>query len=191
MLDYSMRRQLMDQYRNYAKSIGGVRMLEQAAEDLKIIDMDAYMDFGISQYKMVDGEFQDLGPFIKLTPRHVAGIRFMIEGGDLSVGVVDTSMTLSEAARVLLPKIGHLDKSYDEDNNKILLTGSYRGVRIILEDTPPETCTVEKVEEEVEVPEKVIAAHTKKRTRFKLVGDCEPLMKSEKISLDNPVVGDV
>lgn len=181
---YTLRNRLGTQYRDYATNMAALRSIEIVAEDLGIIDLDFYIDFGISDYKTLDGEFKDLGPYLKLEPAHVPGVGFGMNKDGPTMELTDTTPTLGEAARLLLSKIGQLDKSYDEDTNKIRLTGTYKGVRIILEDTPPSTCTVEKIEEEVEVPEKVIAAHTEKQVRYKLVGDCEPLMKKEKISLD-------
>ena len=169
----TVREQIQNSYANYAKTLARIGMIETVAEDLGLAEMEFYLE-----YRTEDTDYrtwQDRGPYIKLQPHHVPGLTAAYQ-------LVDTTPTLADAARVLMPKVGRLEKSFDEDKNKIRLTGVYNGVRVILEDTPPSTCTVEKIEEEVEVPEQVIEAHTEKKVRYVLKGDCDPLMAREQVA---------
>jgi hypothetical protein len=104
----------------------------------------------------------------------------------VSIGCKNDESTLDEVARKLA-KAGKVTKGFDESGNRLELTVVTGGVNVKVKFQPPSTCTVEKVEEEVEVPEKVVPAHTEKRVRFKLVGDCGPLLKAQEAQAD-PVV---
>ena len=170
--------QINSRYSWQAKMLADTSKIEEAFKGLELLEADFWADFGQTEYfagKAVEGLY------IKLEPKNVPGIAWTMEGGETSLSVVDTTPTLGDAARVLLYKVGKWTKEFDGDNNRIRLIGEYKGVRIILEDTPPETCTVEKIEEEVEVPEKVIPAHKEIKTRFVLKGDCDPLLTEREV----------
>jgi hypothetical protein len=113
-------------------------------------------------------------PSITIYPAHVPGIALGIAEEGPTLDIVETAPGLAEIVRLLLPKCGKLDKSYDEQSNQLTVRGTYEGVDIIIHDTPPATCTVESVVEEVEIPAR--PASVEKRTRYKLVGDCVPLL---------------
>ncbi len=160
----TLQEQLNQRYAWQAKMIAETSQLEAAFEGLGLLNVTCWPDFGSDEY--VDGKLVK-GLYIKLTPSQV---------GDHS--------TLADAAQALLTKVGRWTKSFDATNNLIQLTGEYRNVRIVVQDAPPATCTVQKVEEEVEVPEQIIAAHTETKVRYVMVGDCDPLMtqQSEAVS---------
>ena len=92
---------------------------------------------------------------------------------------VTESNPLQEMTKRLLPKVGKFVKGFDEAYNQVTLTAEVRGVTLKLAMSTPSTCTVETVTEEVEVAEQVIPAHTEKKTRYVLKGDCDPIMASE------------
>lgn len=94
------------------------------------------------------------------------------------VGIKNDEATLDAVARKLAA-YGKVTKDFDQEFNHIGLSANVNGVRVKVMFTPPETCTVERVEEEVDVEEKVIPAHKEKRTRFVLKGDCGPLLKPQ------------
>lgn len=173
----TVREQFQQRYEWQAEQIAVTHQLREAAKNLGLLDADFYMDFGDGEYR--DGRLIP-GPYIKLDPKHVPGIALSMGLDGPTMHVVDTTPTLADAARLLMPKIGKWKKSFDEESNLLKLEGEYKGVRIILQDTPPETCTVEKIEEEVEVPEQVIAAHTETKVRYVLKGDCDPLLATNK-----------
>lgn len=169
----TIRDQLSSALKWRAESIAAIVLISGACEGLGLLDADFWMDSG-------DGEFYKdksiPGPYIKLEPRHVPGIAFGMSKEGPTIGLVDTTPTLGDAAQILLPKVGKWAKDFDETRNLIRLVGEFKGVRIVLQDTPPDTCTVRKIEEDVEVPEKIIAAHTEKKIRYVMEGDCDPLM---------------
>lgn len=92
---------------------------------------------------------------------------------------------MARLAKQLLPKLGELRKEFDETQNRLRLVADYKGVQIMLEAEPPKTCMVEKVEEVVEVPEQIVPAHTEKKVRWVMTGDCDPLMQPA--SIEEPV----
>lgn len=85
---------------------------------------------------------------------------------------------LPSIAKRLLPFVGKFEKSFDEKENQVILTGTYQGIKVILWDYPPNTCTVERIEEDVLVPEQVVPEHTEKKVRYRLVGDCDPILEA-------------
>lgn len=179
----SVRDQLNEQIMWRAQSMASIVIVRKAFEGLGLLDADFYAEFGDGEWctdKVIDG------PYIRLEPRHVAGIAFGMTAEGPTIGLVDTTPTLGDAAKALLPKVGKWEKSFNDELNLIRLTGHYNGVRIVLQDTPPDTCTVRKVVEEVEIPEKVIVAHTEKKIRYVLEGGCDPLMTA---SAAQPVTG--
>lgn len=174
----TIREQLQHRYTWMAKSLAVVSQIETAAEGLEIMDGDFYLDFGEVEY--INGESVP-GAFIRLRPREVPGVRFSLRRSETSpylqepsLEVVNTAPTLADAARTLLSKVGRWEKEFDGQNNLLRLVGTYKGVRIILSDTPPETCTIRKVEVEEVVPAR--EAYTTKRTKYVLEGDCDPLL---------------
>jgi hypothetical protein len=93
------------------------------------------------------------------------------------------SENLATVAKTLLPKLGELRKEFDETQNRISLVAEYKGVKIVLSSETPKTCTVEKVEETVEVPEQIVPAHVEKKVRWVMKGDCDPLIVPTEPSL--------
>ena len=172
----TLREQFDHDFRYYAEQIGKFWQLREVVEELGLLDLDIYVNKGTSWY---DSEaHKSTGPYIELEPRHVPGIGIRAVGPPdlegIAFGLTDTTPTLGDAAKVLLPKIGRFEKGYDARNNLLTLTAHYKGVRIVLKDTPPDTCTVEKVEEEEELP--ASPAYTRTVTRYRLIGDCNPLL---------------
>jgi hypothetical protein len=165
----TIREQINRQYSWRAQSLASVSLVEQAMLGLELLDADFYADFGENEYY---NNKSIAGPYIVLEPKHLLGIAFTFGG----LAIVDTTPTIGDAAQVLLPKVGKWTKSFDEANNLIRLTGEFKGVRIVLQDKPPDTCKVHKIEEDVEVPEKVVPAHTEKKIHYVMEGDCDPLM---------------
>jgi hypothetical protein len=169
----SIKDQLHSQLKWRAESLAATTAIINACEGLGLLDADFYIDSGDCEYV---GDKSISGPYIRLEPKHVPGVVMRMRDGSPTLSLVDTTPTLGDAATVLLPKVGRWEKSFDESRNLIQLTGQYKGVRIVLQDAPPDTCKVRKVEEEVEVPEKVIAARTEKKVRYVMEGDCDPLL---------------
>lgn len=101
------------------------------------------------------------------------------------------SNPLQVVARRLLPKAGKLTKGFDETANKLTLSVLSDGIAVVFSMSTPAACTVEAVTEEVEVEEKVIPAHTEKKTRYVLKGDCEPLMKTSEVAEPVAVTAEV
>jgi hypothetical protein len=161
----------------HATEMSRLCALKDVVTELGILEMDIYPSWGTHETNWdLPATEREKGPYIKLKPRHVMEIDFFMQGGAPTLGLVDTAPTLSEAMRLLLPKVGKFEKSYDSEKNLLKLTANFKGVRIILEDTPPETCHVEKVEYEEEIPEHVEPARTVKKVKYNLVGDCDPLL---------------
>jgi len=94
----------------------------------------------------------------------------------ISLSFADSN-EMANMARVLLPKVGTFRKQFEERTGHIGVVGEYKGVQIMLDVPAPSTCHVEVVEEEVEVPEQVIEAHTVTKRRYVLTGDCDPLLQ--------------
>ena len=171
----SLREDFASSYWYHAQECGRLAAIEKVAEELGLLNKDVYIVHGTSRYHK--GKWS--GPYLQLEPRHLMGIGLTTDGRTIDMGVVETTPTLAECARLLLPKVGRFEKSFDENTNEIVLTAEYRGVTIILKDRTPETCTVERIEEEVEIPETVTPAHTEKRVKYALKGDCDPLLSSK------------
>lgn len=170
----NVKEEILLKYSAHAKSIAQISQLESVLEDLGLMDVDVWMDFGTG---FMEGEKYVDKPYINVEPRHLPGIAIGLNrAGEPTMALVDTTPTLRDAALALLPKVGKWEKSFDPVNNLVILTAYYKDVRLRLTDAPPSTCTVEKVEEEVEVPEKVTPAHTEKKVRYVLKGDCDPLL---------------
>lgn len=169
-MSYTVRDQIVSKVNYHAREIGAMSLIQDVMEDLKLLDVEFWPDIGNGEY--VDGKLID-GPYVKLTPRHTPGVVFGMSSEGPTLALVDTTPTLGDAAIALLPKVGKWTKGYNADSNLISVTGHYRGVRIVIQDTPPDTCTVEKVEEEVVVPAQ--PERTEKRVRYVLKGDCDPL----------------
>jgi hypothetical protein len=156
-MSYTVKDQLNSRLSGMAKAISTIARIEEAVAALGLLDADIYLNSG-------DGEWFDgkciPGPYIRFQPHEV---------------LMDPSGTLPDAARALLGKVGKWEKGFDAQNNLLRLTGTLLGVRIVLEDTPPSTCTVRAIEEEVEVPAR--EAYTEKQVRYVLEGDCDPLLE--------------
>ena len=146
--------------------------LDAAIRELGIADLEAY-SFVSWDYDTTLGR-QTVS--IMIEPAHEPGVGFFLNADGLEMGITDTTPLLGSIAHKMLPMVGKFTKGFDEERNKITLTATYKGIKIVLSDQTPDTCHVEKVVEEVEVPEKVIPAHTEKRVKYVLAGDCDPLM---------------
>ncbi len=88
-----------------------------------------------------------------------------------------------EEIAAILPVLGRLTKEYHPESKEIHLVGEFKGVKIVFETSLPSTCTVEEVEEDVKVPEKpgipaveAGPAHVEKVKKYRMVGDCDPLL---------------
>ena len=95
--------------------------------------------------------------------------------------VILYGMPDSEEIKRLLPLVGKFDKGYDSDTNQLTLKATCQGVAITFKAAPPDTCTVEMDEEEVEVPEEIVEAHTETRRTYRLVGDCPPMTQPKEL----------
>lgn len=154
--------------------LANVVRMQQVVKDLGIEELDAYIDTQVYSFS------DDDPPRITITPRHVPGIGLFSDGpGGFDMRVVDSTPILSQIARRILPKVGKLEKGFNEQYNYMTLTAMYNGIKIVIKDETPKTCTVECVEEEIEVPEQLVPAHTKKVVKFRLVGDCDPIFADE------------
>lgn len=162
----TIREQLNWQYRWLAGQAGKFVMIEEALKELGILETETDYD---TPYLSPYGD----QPSITLKPRHVLGVLTDVEVGDTA---------LARAAKVLLPKVGSWDKGFDSSTNEITLTGTVKGVKVILKGATPATCTVETVDEDVEIP-----ASKYKRVKYRLVGDCDPVMAVESVQQEeNP-----
>lgn len=146
------------QYRYFAEQSAKYFRIEEVLRELDLLDVNTY-DVYFSTY----GELT-----VTIRPKHVLGLL-----ADFQT-VVDTTPTLADAAKFWLPKVGKWEKGFNGESNEITLTGEYKGVRIVLIDATPDTCTVEKVEEVVDLP-----AHSYVRRKYVLKGDCDPLLASQ------------
>lgn len=115
---------------------------------------------------------------VVIQPSHTPGIGIFTDGHNIDLAITDTTPVLAQIARLLLPKVGKFEKGFNQQQNMLTLTCTYRDVILVLTDAPPKTCTVERVEEEVDIPEKVVPAHKEKKVRYVMVGDCDPLMQT-------------
>jgi hypothetical protein len=156
-----------------ARFLSNLVRMQQAVKDLGIDDLEAYVT--ITSYAFGD----DL-PEIIIHPLHTPGIG-IFGGGleEIALKVVDTTPLMSQIARKMLPVVGRLEKGFDAERNEVSLTAVYLGIRIVIKDETPKTCSVERVEEEIDVPEKIVPAHKEKKVTYKLVGDCDPLLADE------------
>lgn len=152
-----------------SKSVGRLSHALEVIEELGIADLRCYPSIDYYSANQIS---------IRLTPAHDSGIGLFTDGHSIAMEMVDTTPVMLQIARLLLPKVGKFDKGFEEEQNNITLTCVYRDVKLVLYDSPPKTCTVERVEEVIEVPEKVIPAHKEKKVRFVMVGDCDPLMQT-------------
>ncbi len=75
-----------------------------------------------------------------------------------------------EAVKALLKASGakRADKKFDADKGVVVYSILTDDVEIDLSAGAPERCEVERVEEEVEVPEEIKPAHTEKRVVYRL-----------------------
>lgn len=151
----TLKEQLGWQYRYLAEQSARYFQIEEVLEELGLLDVNTY-DVYFGTYG---------GATVTIRPKHVLGLL-----ADFQT-VVDTTPTLADAAKHWLPKVGKWEKGFNEASNEITLTGEYKGVKIVLVDATPATCTVETVEEEVEVP-----ATSYKKRKYVLKGDCDPLL---------------
>ena len=146
--------------------------LDAAMRELGIADLEAYA-YVSWDYDTTLGR-QTVS--IMIEPEHAPGVGLFLADGELSMALTDTTPLLGSIAHKMLPMVGKFTKGFDEERNKITLTANYKGIKIVLSDQTPNTCHVERVEETVVVPEKVIPEHTEKRVKYVLAGDCDPLM---------------
>lgn len=82
---------------------------------------------------------------------------------------------LGETGRILLPLVGKFKKSFDGEYGTMELTSVIDDVEIAIVGRPPETCEIERVVEEIEVPAE--EAHTEERISYVMKGNCDPLFE--------------
>ena len=109
----------------------------------------------------------------------------------MEVVQVPTSKTIPEVARLLADKGIKFEKSIEQSSGSYVLRAEYKRVKLHIFGVPPEGCKIERIEEEVDVPE--VPAHKEKKVRFVPVGNCEPLlaMTSEREPEIEPVPSDI
>jgi len=83
----------------------------------------------------------------------------------------------TEFLRRMLHLVGKLDKKFDESAGRFNLIGTKDGITLTLHIGAPATCTITRVEEEVDVP--AVEAHKKTVVKYVTSGDCEPLLAPE------------
>jgi len=84
---------------------------------------------------------------------------------------------LKKVMRFILPRVGRLDKKFDEESGKLILSTIYKDAVISIELKNPSTCRIEAVKEEVTIPAQ--SERKEIRTTYKLIGKCNPLMAEE------------
>lgn len=137
------------------KWLGNLLAMLNLIRDSGLYDDEAYVC--LQTYCFSDSDL----PYLKISPTSELG--------------------MAELAKKLLPFVGKFEKRFDEERNHVMLTGMYSGFKVILWDDTPKTCRVKKVEEDVLVPEKIVPAHTEKRIRYKLIGDCDPVLAEKAV----------
>jgi hypothetical protein len=85
--------------------------------------------------------------------------------------------TLKKVAQSWKGRVTKMEKSYNEDEGQVNLRFTYQTVRFIVRCAPGAACKIEEVEVEEQVPAR--EAHTIKRKKFVLSGDCDPLMQPQ------------
>jgi hypothetical protein len=139
----------------YAKYMSNVMAIQRAVELTGLGELSGYMTLDAI---LCSGE----SPAIKLF-------------------VDNDEATLDTVARTLAKYGKTVEKGFDAEGNRLVLTTMIDGVKVEARFSTPETCTVERVSEEVVVPEHFVPEHTETRMRYRLVGDCGPLLKSEAV----------
>ena len=160
-------------YSNYAESIARIYTLGKIGKELELNTVLEGVDCYVSL------NLYSTPPEVEITLWSSIGMKENFE--------LTKSTPLKLVVRHLLPKVHEFDKSFDETRNQLKYTAVYKDVRVVLISSPPNTCKIEKVEEEVEVPEVVTPVHTEKKVRYVMMGDCDPLL-SEPLSV--PVFSD-
>lgn len=156
-----------------SKFLSNIALMREISRELGLDNVEAYIH--VTSYSFSDDEL----PSIVIHPSHTPEVGIFMDGGGPALNLVDTTPRLAQIARLLLPKVGKLEKGFDEQNNQVTLTCVYRGIKIVVKDETPKTCGVERVEEVIDVPEKIVPAHQEKRVRYRLVGDCDPILADE------------
>lgn len=158
----SLKDDILWQYSYHAAKLAKTMVVEKAAKELGLFERD------------------DISAWLQQTGTDVPELQISFKPGvTVFLEAIRPATYMAELAKELLPKVGRWDKGFDETNNHLTLSTVYGGVKIILTAEPPKTCQVELIEENIEVPEKVIPAHTETKKRFVLKGDCDPLMASK------------
>lgn len=87
------------------------------------------------------------------------------------------NQALEVAARNLTELCGRVEKGFDGSEKQLTVTATYKDLKIVVRSSVPSTCTVEPYEVDVDVPAvEAKPATTRKVTKYRLVGDCEPLL---------------
>jgi hypothetical protein len=135
---------------HYALYLANVSRISMALEEAKLADLDAWISIDAI-----------------LCEHEVPVVR---------IGCKNDEETLDEVSRKLAA-YGLVTKGFDEELNQLSLAAKVLGVKIEVVFTPPNTCTVERVEEDVIVPEELVPAHTEKKVKYVLKGDCGPMLR--------------
>jgi hypothetical protein len=159
----ALKEQLLSSYSWVGELAARVARIEAAA---KHIGLDDALD-GVEAYCTITtyGDAPEISCSLYVQRGITADFQTLTESNPLQV-----------LAKRLLPAVGKFTKGFDDSSNRLTLTADVMGVKLILGMSTPSTCTVETVTEEVEVPEEVIPAHTEKKTRYVLKGDCAPIL---------------
>lgn len=89
-------------------------------------------------------------------------------------------ITVKTLIEHILPLVLTFEKKYNlrESNSDVELVGYYKNVKVRIQTDLPESCTTEPYEEDVEVEEvEHVPPHTKKVVKYRLTGDCDPLLE--------------
>lgn len=170
-------RDLLRMHKFEAQSQHKLHLVHEVAEELGLLEYDDSEiwpgDLGLGE-GLIYSSISIYGdaPTIQLVyqDRHGVSVSFQLS-------TKEGATALAVAAKHLLPKVGRFDKNFNAEQRKVQLTATYRGVQIVLESSPPSTCTVEEVEEEVVIPAKPAEPErVEKRKRYVMKGDCDPLI---------------
>lgn len=167
MADNILQKAIAQQYQWVGESAGRIGVIEAAARSIKLAEV---LD-GLEGYVSLE-TYGDLGIAISL---------YRQQGLSAAFEQTETN-PLQIVARRLLPTVGILTKGFNDKQNELTLSTTVRGVAVKFAMSTPQSCTVEAVEEEVEVAEQVIPAHTEKKVRYVLKGDCAPLMAAGSVA---------
>jgi hypothetical protein len=79
-----------------------------------------------------------------------------------------------DIVRKYLPLVGKFEKGYGEMSDSVILRGESAEFVLAIWGKRPETCRVEVIEEDVDVP-----MHREVQKKFRLVGNCGPVLAGD------------